>query len=75
MRNAGNGMVRTESKNLVDRGESERSFGSGDNCSGEVRHTFSIPTAQDDGVVDCAIRYSERYGMTGEKSGKRNGEN
>ena len=76
MRNAGNGMVRTESKNLVDRGESERSFGSGDNCSGEVRHTFSFPTAQDDGVGDCAIRHSERrYGMTGEKCGKRNGEN
>ena len=68
-------MVRTESKNLVDRGESERSFGSGDNCSGEVRHTFSFPTAQDDGVGDCAIRYSGRHGLTGEKSGKRNGEN
>ena len=66
--------MRTESKNLVDRAE-ERSFERGDTCSGEGRHTFSFPTAQDDGAGDCAIRYSERrYGMTGEKSGKRNGE-
>ena len=73
MRNAENRTVRTESKNLVDRGE-ERSFERGDNCSGEVRHTFTFPPAQDDGVVDCAIRYSGRRGLTGEKSGKRNGE-
>ena len=75
MRNAENGTVRTESKNLVDRGE-ERSFERGDHCSGEVRHTFSFSTAQDDGAGDCAIRHSERrHGLTGEKSGKRNGEN
>ena len=66
MRNAENGTVRTEPKNLA---------GRGDNYSGEVRHTFSFPTAQDDGVWDCAIRYSGRHGLTGEKSGKRNGEN
>ena len=73
MRKAENGTVRTESKNLVDRGET-RDPSSGDDCSGEDRHTFSIPTAQDDGVWDCAIRYSGRHGLTGEKCGKRNGE-
>ena len=76
MRKAENGTVRTVSKNLVNRGEARDSSSEVTTVLAKSGTTFSFPTAQDDGVGGCAIRHSERrYGMTGEKSGKRNGEN
>ena len=76
MRNAENGTVRTESKNLVDRGEARAPSTLSTTVLAKSGTHFSFRPLRMTAWGDCVIRHSERrYGMTGEKSGKRNGEN